>query len=131
MDARVTAAVAGIGLLAFLFFPRSDPEPPAVSERWAATAKTVEGEPLRFPGTHRPNPPLATLDLGFIYMLDKAELIFADPGERGPRVYEIAVSPSREGPYQRVFSYRSARGAIRMRSSSFRAGARGVGRRRR
>ena len=108
MDARLLAAAAGVGLLAFLLYPRADaPQTPGSGE-WVETAKEVGEEPLRLVGSNRADPPIATLDLGFIYLLDRGKLTFENAAEAGPRVYEIAVGKEREGAYQRVFTFRNS-----------------------
>lgn len=105
MDARILVMLTGLGLLGFLLYPRPDtPAPPGAVE-WVTTARRVEGEPLRLAGVQRPDPPVETHDLGFVYRVDRMELLFRNANESGPRLYEILASPSREGSYQRIFTF--------------------------
>ncbi|MDE0021194.1 MAG: hypothetical protein OXT69_07410 [Candidatus Poribacteria bacterium] len=108
MDAKALVAAAGIGLLAFLFYPRSDAPKTPGSGEWVETAKQIEGEPLKLASWSRADPPTATLDLGFVYLLDRAQIEFENAAEDGPRVYEIVVSKERNAAYQRVFTFRSS-----------------------
>lgn len=108
MDARTLVAAAGIGLLAFLLYPRSDAPKTPGSGEWVDTAKQIDGEPLKLASSHRSDPPSITLDLGFVYLLDKAQIEFENAAEDGPRVYEIVVSKERDAGYQRVFTFRSS-----------------------
>lgn len=108
MDAKTLVAAAGIGLLAFLFYPRTDETTTPGSGEWVETAQQMDGEPLKLVSWGRDDPPSATLDLGFIYLLDKAQIEFENAAEDGPRAYEIVVSKERDEGYQRVFTFKSS-----------------------
>ena len=105
MDARLLVTLAGLGLLGFLFYPRPDAPPPPGSVAWVTTARRMQGEPLRLAGPQRPDPPVETVDLGFVYRVARMELLFANATESGPKLYEALASPSREGPYRRMFTF--------------------------
>lgn len=108
MDARLAVLVAGIGLLGFLFYPR--PELPASEPEgvWVTTARKIDGEPPRFPVVQRADPVVATVDLGFVYEIDRVDITFDNATDNGPKYYEVLVSPTRAGTYRRAFAWRSA-----------------------
>lgn len=108
MDSRLFVLIASLGLLGFLFYPRPELSGAPSPGVWVTTVRNVEKEPPRFPLVQRREPVLATYDLGFIYRLDRFDLTFEKPSENGPKLYEVLVSPTREGPYKRVFTFRSA-----------------------
>lgn len=105
MDARILVMLTGLGLLGFLLYPR--PEAPAApgSVEWVTTARRVEGEPLRLAGVQRPEPPVETYDLGFVYRVNRMELLFGNANENGPKLYEVLAGTSRGGSYRRIFTF--------------------------
>ncbi len=105
MDARLLVTLTGLGLLGFLFYPRADPPPTPGAAEYVTTAREAEGEPVRLAGVQRPNPPVHTYDLGFVYRVDRMELLFANASENGPKLYEVLASAEREGPYRRIFTF--------------------------
>lgn len=108
MDSRLLVLIASLGLVGFLFYPRPEFSTAPSPGAWVTTTRHVEGEPPHFPVVQRREPILATYDLGFIYRIDRFDLSFEKPSENGPKLYEVIVSPTREGPYKRVFTFRSA-----------------------
>ncbi len=108
MDAKTLVAAAGIGLLAFLFYPRTDETTTTGTAEWVETAKQIDGEPIKLASWGRDDPPSATLDLRFIYRLDRAQIEFENAAEDGPRAYEIVVSKERSEGFQRVFTFKSS-----------------------
>jgi hypothetical protein len=108
MDARLLVLLGSLGLLGFLFYPRPQLPPQQEAGVWVATMAQVPGERGHFPTTARTDPVVATYDLGFIYRADRVEVTFDNPAENGPKVFEVLVSPARDGPYRRAFTYRAA-----------------------
>jgi hypothetical protein len=105
MDARLLVTLMGLGLVGFLFYPRADPPPtPGVTE-YVTTSRAVEGESVRLAGVQRPDPPVHTYDLGFVYRVDRMELLFANASENGPKLYELLASQERAGTYRRIFTF--------------------------
>ncbi|GIX06480.1 MAG: hypothetical protein KatS3mg115_0883 [Candidatus Poribacteria bacterium] len=108
MNSRLLILLAGFGLIGFLLFPRPEPVPGPRLVEWVPTARKVEGEPLHFPQVFRTEPIYETYDLGFLYRIDRVQVSFEQPDERGPKQFEVLVSPTREGEYQRALTFRSA-----------------------
>ncbi len=106
MNVRTVILVGALGLLGFLFYPRDAAHVPIHQDtEWIETISHVPGEPLRSPPMYRTDPVVETYDLGFIYQVDRARVVFKNPATKGPRRYSIFGSTQRSGTYRPIFSY--------------------------
>lgn len=66
----------------------------------------MDSSPLQSTDLIRSDPPFATYDLGYVYLVDKAKVQFEDPNESGPKQFDIWVGKdSSQSRFTRVFSY--------------------------
>ena len=105
MNLRIIILIGSLGLLGFLFYPRSDKVQIIAEQNWIRNIKKIDNEPLHYPITGKSNPKVSTYDLHFIYKLDKADLLFENPSEQGPKQYDILVSTRLDKQFNRAFSY--------------------------
>ena len=85
------ALLTGIALLlGFLFYPRSTTKY-SINQPLISPARTLDSEPLRLTELVRSNPPYSTFDLGYIYKIDTAQVVFDNPEDSGPRQFDILV----------------------------------------
>ncbi|MFQ6039378.1 MAG: discoidin domain-containing protein [Candidatus Poribacteria bacterium] len=105
MNLRIIILIGSLGLLGFLFYPRSEKAQITAEQNWIQNIKKIDNEPLHYPITGKSNPKVSTYDLQFIYNLDKADLTFENPSEQGPRQYDILVSTRLDKRFNRAFSY--------------------------
>ncbi|MBM3237896.1 hypothetical protein FJZ31_16530 [Candidatus Poribacteria bacterium] len=105
MNLRIIILLGSLGLLGFLFYPRSEKVQIIAEQGWIQNVKKIDHEPLHYPITGKSNPKVSTYDLNFIYKVDKADLTFENPSEQGPRQYDILVSTQLDKQFNRAFSY--------------------------
>jgi hypothetical protein len=105
MNLRIIVLIGSLGLLGFLFYPRSEKVQIIAEQDWIQNIKKIDNEPLHYPITKKSNPRVSTYDLHFIYKVDKADLTFENPSEQGPRQYDILVSTQLDKQFNRAFSY--------------------------
>ena len=92
-------------LVGFLFYPRGD-ETLVVDRQFAEPVRVLDNEPLHYTDILRTDPIVTTYDLGFVYRIDKAEVLFEDADESGPRQYDILVHTDlTRQQFVRAFSY--------------------------
>ncbi|HIE29691.1 TPA: hypothetical protein EYP66_20675 [Candidatus Poribacteria bacterium] len=105
MNLRIIILIGSLGLLGFLFYPRSEKAQIIAEQNWIQNIEKIDNEPLHYPITGKSNPKVSTYDLHFIYNLDKVDLTFENPSEQGPRQYDILVSTRLDKRFNRAFSY--------------------------
>ena len=92
-------------LLGFLFYPRGE----VVSggdAQFIKPVRRIDDEPLRYTDILRADPIVTTYDLGFVYKIDEAVVLFEDADESGPRQFDLLVHTDRtKGRFNRAFSY--------------------------
>ena len=92
-------------LLGFLFYPRHDVNL-SQSQYFIKPIRKMDSSPLQSTDLIRSDPPFATYDLGYVYLVDKAKVQFEDPNESGPKQFDIWVGKdSSQSRFTRVFSY--------------------------
>ena len=77
-------------LLGFLFYPRHDVNL-SQSQYFIKPIRKMDSSPLQSTDLIRSDPPFATYDLGYVYLVDKAKVQFEDPNESGPKQFDIWV----------------------------------------
>ena len=99
------ALLTGIALLlGFLFYPRSTTNY-SIDQSLISPARTLDSEPLRLTELVRSNPPYSTFDLGYIYKIDTAQVVFSSPEDSGPRQFDILVKNQLNDRYKRIYSF--------------------------
>ena len=99
------ALLTGIALLlGFLFYPRSTTKY-SINQPLISPARTLDSEPLRLTELVRSNPPYSTFDLGYIYKIDTAQVVFDNPEDSGPRQFDILVKNQLSRRYKRIHSF--------------------------
>ncbi|MCZ6681163.1 MAG: discoidin domain-containing protein [Candidatus Poribacteria bacterium] len=92
-------------LVGFLFFPRGEVVS-VVNQELIKPVRTLDNEPLHYTDILRTDPIFITYDLGFVYKIHKAEILFEDADESGPRQYDILVHTDRiRQQFTRAFSF--------------------------
>ncbi|MDQ1327833.1 MAG: type protein, partial [Candidatus Poribacteria bacterium] len=77
MDLRIIVSLGLLGILGFLFYPHGAGQfSPTNDVEWVAIKNTLDNEPLREAKLKKDNPVIKTYDLGFIYRIDRAEILF-------------------------------------------------------
>jgi hypothetical protein len=105
MTLRYLILGASALLLGFLFYPRGGEH--AVSHQHVIKPVRVhDNEPLHYTDILRTEPIYATYDLGYVYKIDRAETLFENADENGPKQYDILVHIDRTKPlFNRAFSF--------------------------
>ena len=104
MDLRVVISLGLLAILGFLFYPRDAGRGTPTAGEWISIKRTLDDEPLHGAKLRKDNPVVKTYDLGYIYKIDKAEVIFNE----NPRSYEVLASTVKSTPkYDRIGSTKS------------------------
>ena len=92
-------------LLGFLFYPRNKVNL-RTNQYFIKPVRKMDDESLRSADLLRSDPPFATYDLGYVYLVDKVKVRFEDPNESGPKQFDILVGKDRsKSRFTRAFSY--------------------------
>ena len=92
-------------LLGFLFYPRGEVVS-VVDQAFIKPVRTLDNEPLHYTDILRTDPIFTTYDLGFVYRIDNAEILFENADESGPKQYDLLVQTDRaKQQFDRAFSY--------------------------
>jgi hypothetical protein len=102
MDLRIIVSLGLLGILGFLFYPHGGGQySPTNDVEWVAIKSTLDNEPLREAKLKKDDPVIKTYDLGFIYRIDRAEILFNGM----PKDYDILTSKVRNSQeYDRAIS---------------------------
>ena len=92
-------------LLGFLFYPRHKINL-RKNQYFIKPIRKMEDVSLQSADLIRSDPPFATYDLGYVYLVDKAKVRFEDPNESGPKQFDVWVGKNRsKSRFTRAFSY--------------------------
>jgi len=102
MDLRIIVSLGLLGILGFLFYPHGAGQySPTNDVEWVAIKSTLDNEPLREAKLKKDDPVIKTYDLGYIYRIDRAEILFNGM----PKDYDILTSKVRNTQeYERAIS---------------------------
>jgi len=102
MNLRIIVSLGLLGILGFLFYPHSIGQfSPTNDVEWVAIKGTLDNEPLHEAKLKKDDPVIKTYDLGFIYRIDRVEVLFNGM----PKDYDILTSKVRTTPeYERAIS---------------------------
>jgi len=102
MKFKYLIIAAGLGIIGFLFYPRSEDSEYIFNSQFIKPVKIVDEETPYYTGIHRSNPIVKTFDLGYVYKFNQAIVPFENPIENGPKRYDIIVSHSLKEGYIRA-----------------------------
>ena len=105
MKFKYLIIAAGLGLLGFLFYPRSEEVVSLSDFYFISPAHILEKEEPHYPSIRRSDPLVTTFDLGYVYKFNQAIVPFKNPVERGPKRYSILVSCYRKKGYSSAYDY--------------------------
>lgn len=102
MDLRVIIALGLLGILGFLLYPQGAGQfTPTNDIEWINIKKTLDNEPIREAKLKKDSPVIKTYDLGYIYKIDRAEILFSGM----PKDYDVLTSKVRNAQeYERAIS---------------------------
>jgi hypothetical protein len=102
MNLRVIIALGILGILGFLLYPHSASQFAPINDiEWVNIKNALDNEPIREAKLKKDNPIVKTYDLGYIYKIDRAEILFNGM----PKDYDILTSKIRNvQEYERAIS---------------------------
>lgn len=100
MDLKVIVSLGLIAVLGFLIYPRDESQKASIEDyEWITLTNPLDNEPLHGTKLRKDNPVVKTYDLGYIYRIDRAEVLF----DGSPKDYDLLISSDGD-EYRRAVS---------------------------